>query len=65
MSPLITKAESLIKEHELIRTINNLDVQSAYGCIHNVSIRITILYRSNSVVFTNLFTNQQIIKSVI
>jgi hypothetical protein len=46
MSTLITKAESLIEEHSLIKTINNLDTQSAYGCVNNVSIRITILYRS-------------------
>lgn len=64
LSPLIIKAENLIKEFKLNITTNNLDTQSAIGTMKGVPIRITILYNRKTVVFTHILTNCQVIKVV-
>lgn len=63
MAPLIIKAESIIKENKFNITENNLDRQSAYGSVGNALIRITILYRQSTVVFTNIASGERIVKT--
>lgn len=62
-SKLINEAEKAIKKFNLSVTIDNIDTKSAYGSVSNRLVRITILYLSQSVVFTDINTQEQIIKT--
>jgi hypothetical protein len=69
-SKLIIEAEKAIKKFNLSVTIDNIDTKSAYGSVSNPFhsermrlVRITILYLSQSVVFTDLNTQEQLIKT--
>lgn len=61
LSSLIIRSENLIKEFNFNITTNNLDTQSGYGDMKGVLTRISIFYRTNTVVFTYIPSNYQII----
>lgn len=62
---LISRAEELIDEYNLVRLENNLEKQVAWGSLNGVSCRISIFYRLNGgcVVFTNLCTGERVVKT--
>lgn len=61
---LISRAEELIDEYNLVRLENNLEKQVAWGSVAGRSIRISIFYRleGGMVVFTDLVSGERVVK---